>query len=182
MEERTLKKVSIRLIDDRELLTDERLDSPLKAAKVAGEYIRHLDREALCVVNFNSKLQPLNCCIVSVGTVNQTLALPRDIYKSSILSNASYTMVIHNHPSGTLEPSKDDIKVTSRLIGAGDVLGIPLLDHIIVNPDNELYFSMKERDTLQFNKSIAYEDRLEFLNFKSDEDTKVAERENVKVR
>ena len=84
-----LNKVSIRLINDAPLVSDEQLDTPKKAAKIVGDFIRNMDREVLCVVNFNSKLQPINFNVVSVGTVNQSLAVPRDILKSAILSNAT---------------------------------------------------------------------------------------------
>ena len=97
MEKTKLNKVSIRLINDAPLVSDEQLDTPKKAAKIVGDFIRNMDREVLCVVNFNSKLQPINFNVVSVGTVNQSLAVPKDILKSAILSNATNIMILHNH-------------------------------------------------------------------------------------
>ena len=75
MEKTKLNKVSIRLINDAPLVSDEQLDTPKKAAKIVGDFIRNMDREVLCVVNFNSKLQPINFNVVSVGTFNP--AAPR---------------------------------------------------------------------------------------------------------
>lgn len=182
MEKTKLNKVSIRLINDAPFVSDEQLDTPKKAAKIVGDFIRNMDREMLCVVNFNSKLQPINFNVVSIGTVNQSLAVPRDILKSAILSNASNIMVLHNHPSGILSPSKDDIVTTARIIGACDMIGIPLLDHIIVGPKREEYFSMRVKDTIKFNKSVKYQSNLEYLNFKEPNQNRVEEKNNKLAR
>ena len=80
-----IKQVSIRLVKERPLLSEEQLISPEKVAMVVGDYIRDLDREALCVINFNSKLQPINFNLVSIGAVDTTIATPREILKSAIL-------------------------------------------------------------------------------------------------
>ena len=173
MERKQFNQVSIRLVKDVPLITEEQLDTPEKASKVVGDFIRNMDREMLCVVNFN---------VVSIGTVNQSLAVPRDILKSAILSNASNIMVLHNHPSGILSPSKDDIVTTARIIGACDMIGIPLLDHIIVGPKREEYFSMKVKDTIKFNKSVKYQANLEYLNFKEPNLNRVEEKNNKLAR
>lgn len=182
MERKQINQVSIRLVKDVPLITEEQLDTPEKASKVVGDFIRDMDREMLCVVNFNSKLQPINFNVVSIGTVNQSLAVPRDILKSAILSNASNIMVLHNHPSGIMSPSKDDIVITARIIGACDMIGIPLLDHIIVGPKREEYFSMKVKDTIKFNKSVKYQANLEYLNFKETNLNRVEEKNNKLAR
>lgn len=175
-----IKQVSIRLVKERPLLSEEQLISPEKVAMVVGDYIRDLDREALCVINFNSKLQPINFNLVSIGAVDTTIATPREILKSAILSNAANMMVLHNHPSNILEPSKEDIRTTSKLVEICNLVGIPLLDHIIVGPEKGRYFSMRDKQLVDFRKSSAYSDRLEFLNFKTDKDIRIAE--EVKVR
>ena len=125
-----IKQVSIRLVKERPLLSEEQLISPEKVAMVVGDYIRDLDREALCVINFNSKLQPINFNLVSIGAVDTTIATPREILKSAILSNAANMMVLHNHPSNILEPSKEDIRTTSKLVEICNLVGIPLLSFI----------------------------------------------------
>lgn len=120
-----INQVSIRLVNERSLLSEEQLTSPEKVAMVVGDYIRDLDREALCVINFNSKLQPINFNLVSIGAVDTTIATPREILKSAILSNATNTMVLHNHPSNMLEPSKEDVRTTSKLVEICNLIGIP---------------------------------------------------------
>ena len=79
--EKTINKVSIRMVNDIPLVSEEILDTPQKAAQAVGKFIKDMDREAFCVINFNSKLQPINFSVVSIGTVNSTLAVPRDVLK-----------------------------------------------------------------------------------------------------
>ena len=178
--DRLSNQVSIRLVKERPLLSEEQLTSPEKVAMVVGDYIRDMDREALCVINFNSKLQPLNFNLVSIGAIDTTIASPREILKSAILSNAANMMILHNHPSNILEPSKEDIRTTAKLVDICNLVGIPLLDHIIVGPDKGRYFSLRDKQLVDFRKSSTYSDKLEFLNFKKDKDIKIAE--EVKVR
>lgn len=75
---------------------------------------------------------------------------PREIFKSSILSNATSMILIHNHPSGNLEPSKWDTILTDRMLKLGELIGIPVVDHIIVGGENKEYFSFKEKGILEF--------------------------------
>ena len=80
-----INQVSIRLVKERPLLSEEQLTSPEKVAMVVGDYIRDMDREALCVINFNSKLQPLNFNLVSIGAIDTTIASPREMLKLSLI-------------------------------------------------------------------------------------------------
>lgn len=182
MKETNLKKVSIRLVSDIPLLSKERMDSPEAAIRVAGKYLSEMDRELLAVINLNSKLQPINFNVVSIGTVNQSLAVPREILKSAVLSNATHMIMMHNHPSGELTPSKDDVIVTSKLIAATELLGISLVDHIIVGPNKKDYFSMSKKESVDFHPGTTYESKLEYLKFKFDKEMKVAEQEIGKAR
>ena len=182
MNQKTLNKVSIRLVNDVPLVSENSLSTPEKAVDIVANYIKEMDREVLSVINLNAKLQPINFSIVSIGAVDQTLAVPRDVLKSAILSNAAHMMVMHNHPSSKLTPSREDIKMTSRLIDICELVGIPLLDHIIVGPKNKDYFSMRLQDAVNFKSDIKYADKLEFLNFKSSDNVKVAERDNRSSR
>ena len=120
--------------------------------------------------------------MVSVGTVNQSLAVPRDILKSAILSNATNIMILHNHPTGILTPSTEDIKTTSKLIDTCDMIGIPLLDHIIVGSNRDEFFSMKMKEVVKFNKSVNYEVSLEFLKFKEPNLNQLTEKNNKLAR
>lgn len=95
----------------------------------------------------NSKNQISGFSEVSHGTVSETIVHPREIFKGAVLSNASSIIIAHNHPSGVLTPSQEDDEVTQRIKKAGDILGIRLLDHVIVDTDSEggrSYFSYRE--------------------------------------
>ncbi len=81
--------------------------------------------------------------LVSLGSVNANLLHPRETFKPALINSAIGVIVLHNHPSGDLEPSEDDLEVTKRLKKAGEILGIDLLDHIIFS--ERKWLSMKER-------------------------------------
>lgn len=178
--EKKLNQVSIRLVKEAPLLSEEFLTTPEKVAMLVGDYIRDMDREVICVINFNAKLQPINFNVASMGAVDCSIAAPREILKSAILSNAKNMMILHNHPTGILEPSKEDVKTTSRMIDVCELVGIPLLDHIIVGPDREKYFSLRDKKLVTFKSHTQYPTKLDYLQFKTDKDIRVAE--EVKVR
>ena len=120
------------------------------------------DQEVLCVVNLNTKLKPINFHIVSVGELNQSVAAIPNILKSGILSNAASFILLHNHPSGETIPSQEDPMTTRRVIEAGKLIGIPLMDHIIVG-SNENYRSMRQAMDADFENnqiSMTAEDSL----------------------
>ena len=83
----------------------------------------------------DSRHQPISYSIVSVGTANQSLMHPREVFQPAILAGAAALIVLHNHPSGDPSPSRQDYDVTQRLQDAGKLLGIPLLDHIVWTRD-----------------------------------------------
>lgn len=90
------------------------------------------DREMFVVVLLDTKLVPIGTNIVSIGTLDASLAHPREVFKPAILLGAKSILVAHNHPSGDPTPSRDDIAITRRLEKAGEILGIQVLDHIII--------------------------------------------------
>lgn len=144
-----LEVVSVRLVQDAPILSEHKVCNPQDAVDVLGELICDLDREVLCVVNLKADGTPINCHFASMGTVNGTLASPRELFKSSILSNAASMILLHNHPSGCLIPSKEDTALTEKMIKLCTLMDIPLLDHIIVGNDNRSFFSFKEKNLLK---------------------------------
>ena len=148
--EKHLNVVSIRLVEEPPLMSNTQIQSPEDAVKALGDYICGFDREVLCVINLRSDGRPVNCNFVSMGAVNESIAHPREIIKSAILSNATSMIIVHNHPSGNLEPSKEDTLVTDRMLKLCEILGVPLVDHIIVGGKNESYFSFREKQMLDF--------------------------------
>lgn len=95
----------------------------------------------------DSKNQPTSINTVSIGCLNSSIVHPREVFKVAILSNSASIIVYHNHPSGDIKPSKDDINITQRLKESGKILGIDLIDHIIVG-SNEMYYSFKEKGNI----------------------------------
>lgn len=148
-----LDVVSIRLVKDAPIMSETPIESPKDAVKLLGEYMCQLDREVLCVVNMKANGVPVNCNFASVGSLNQSIAAPREIFKSSILSNAASMLIIHNHPSGKLSPSMADTMMTDRMLKLCDLMGIPLEDHIIVGGNNEEYFSFRNHEMLKFEEN-----------------------------
>ena len=138
-----LDRVAIRMVKEPPLYSAEPIRSPEDAVRVVAEMLRQYDREAFCIVNLRNDLSPINMNIVSTGTLNASIAHPREILKSAVLSNASATMLFHNHPSGNLTPSQEDIEVTDRMSQLFSMAQMPLLDHIIIGNDDR-YYSFKE--------------------------------------
>ena len=124
-----------------------------------------MDREVVAIINLKTDGTPINVNFASVGTINGALAEPRELLKSSILSNAANVIMIHNHPSGNLEPSKTDISLTNRMIEVFTLMGIPLLDHVIVGGDNRSFYSMHEKGIVVFDKSVTYSNLIDTLKF-----------------
>ncbi len=143
-----LEMASIRLVKDAPLMSKSPVEKPEDAIALLGSYLSEMDREIICVINLRSDGVPINCSVCSMGAVNQALAHPREILKTAILSNAANIILAHNHPSGNLTPSKEDIAITERMATACEILGIPLLDHIIVGGDNKGFYSFREKDIL----------------------------------
>ena len=120
--------------------------TPDDAAAVVMENFRHLDREHFGVLVLNTKHQVLAHERVSVGTLNSSSVHPREVFKNAVRRNAAALVLVHNHPSGDPTPSRQDIELTRRLVEAGQIMGIEILDHIIVG-DNK-YTSFKAEGLL----------------------------------
>lgn len=149
MEEDTFKLdvVSVRLVKDTQLFSDKPLNSPVAAVLAMGDFMRELDREVVCVLNLNTKSKPINMNIASMGSISASICNPRELLKSSILSNAACIMLMHNHPSGDPEPSREDVQITDRMNRLCALAGIPLVDHIIVGSDD--YYSFREKGLIK---------------------------------
>jgi len=92
-----LDQVAIRMVKMPPLLSNEPANSPEAAVRVMSETLRGFDREAVVIVNLQNDMKPINLNFVSIGSINSSVAHPREILKSSILSNAAYLMIFHNH-------------------------------------------------------------------------------------
>ncbi|MTH44648.1 DNA repair protein RadC, partial [Turicibacter sanguinis] len=125
--------VSIKMVKESSFLYQTRqILSPNDAYEMIKEQLDGLDREQFIIACLNTKNEPTNISVVSVGSLNKAIVHPREVFKTAILSNAASIMAFHNHPSGETTPSQQDIQLTNRLYEAGELLGIKLLDHLII--------------------------------------------------
>lgn len=143
-----LEVVNVRLVKEPSLYSEKELGSPEAVLEVMAGELAQYDREVFCILNMKQNGQVINMNIVSVGTLSQSLVNPREVFKGSILSNASHIMAVHNHPSGSIKPSRADFLITQKLRVCGDMIGIPLVDHIIVGGNNGKLFSFREEGIL----------------------------------
>jgi len=119
------------------------ITNPKSVAKAVRASIEDRAKEHFKLVLLNVRNSILATPTISVGTVNASLVHPREVFKKAIAHGASSVVLAHNHPSGNPEPSEDDVKLTQRLVEAGRLLGIEVLDHIIVTTKE--FVSFKER-------------------------------------
>ena len=122
------------------------LSSPQEVADYLMEEMRYYRKEYFKIILLNTKNQIISLEDVSVGSLNSSIVHPREIFNVSIKKSAAAIILVHNHPSGDPHPSQEDLKVTTRLVDAGKILGISVLDHIIIG--EKKYFSFKEKGLL----------------------------------
>ena len=139
--------VSIKMVKESSFLYQTRkILSPNDAYEMIKEQLEGLDREQFIIACLNTKNEPTNISVVSVGSLNKAIVHPREVFKTAILSNAASIMAFHNHPSGDTTPSDQDIQLTHRLVEVGELLGIKLLDHLIIGDSS--FTSLKEKGYL----------------------------------
>jgi DNA repair protein RadC len=103
-------------------------------------------QERFAVLFLDIKHRILGTKVITIGTATETLAHPRDVFKEVIRQGATRLIVAHNHPSGSLDPSQEDIVLTRQLLEAANILGIPLLDHLILG--NGDFVSLRQTTSL----------------------------------
>ncbi len=123
-----------------------KISSPKDCYNLVIEHIDNCDREMFIAIALDTKNQPTAIQTISIGSLNAAIVHPREVFKMAILSNSAGVILAHNHPSGNVEPSREDDCITSRLVEAGKILGISILDHLIVS--DKSYMSYKERDLI----------------------------------
>ncbi|WP_312505956.1 JAB domain-containing protein [Lysinibacillus sp.] len=126
-----------------QLFAGRRVRSPEDAANIIRDFIRDSDREKFVVLGLSTKNEPTVLQVVHTGSINASIVHPRDVMKVLILANCASCVISHNHPSNDVTPSPEDIDVTERLVEAGKIIGIDVLDHLILGSDK--FLSMKER-------------------------------------
>ena len=139
----TIELIRCGLVRDAENPEEERT-SISRPSDVLGwlSEVRVSDREQFVCLHLDARNQVNALEVVSTGSLNASLVHPREIFKAAILNNAASVILAHNHPSDDSTPSREDIELTRRMVSAGEIMGIEILDHIIAGPTQ--FLSMKE--------------------------------------
>ncbi len=147
----SLSILSLKVVKEKEVnydsgWTDKKINSPEKVAEVAINVLELHEQaeESFYIFTLDTKNKINGIFEVSRGSLSSSIVHPREVFKRALLQNASGIILLHNHPSGDPAPSREDIDITNRLIEAGDLLGIRVLDHLIIGDENN-YISFKEK-------------------------------------
>jgi DNA repair protein RadC len=135
----------------KETLSREKIDSPELVYALLGGEMRALHKESLRVLLLDTRYRLLRIQEVSLGSVNESIAHPREVFRPALITSAYAVIVVHNHPSGDPSPSQSDHSLTRRLAEAAELLQIKLLDHIIIGSPadgRQPYFSFREAGVL----------------------------------
>lgn len=119
------------------------ITSPLIAANLVMEEMRYFASEHFRVIFLDTRHQVIGDRDVSIGTLNASMVHPRETFKAAIAHTAAAVILVHNHPSGDPTPSQEDVAITKRLQEVGDLIGIPVLDHLVIGDGR--FISIKER-------------------------------------
>ncbi|MEN6314063.1 MAG: DNA repair protein RadC [Clostridiaceae bacterium] len=133
------KRVSASLINNNKVT----IKSPVEVSMLLMEEMRHLKKEIFKIILLNTKNHIIKYLNVSVGSLNSSIVHPREVFSEAVKAGCSGMLLAHNHPSGDPEPSREDIETTQRLVNAGNILGIKVLDHVIIGDGR--YISFKEQ-------------------------------------
>lgn len=123
-----------------------KIKSPDDVSHLLMEEMRYLNKEFFNVILLNTKNEVIAVENISIGSLNASIVHPREVFSRAIKRVSSSIILVHNHPSGDPQPSKEDINITKRLVEAGRIIGIEVLDHIIIG-DN-VYISFKEKNII----------------------------------
>ena len=137
---------SLRLCKDRDHWTDL-VRTPADAARVCCELLEGFDRELFLVLALSTASRVIGAHVAHVGTLDASIASPREVFKFALLANARSVLLAHNHPSGNLEPSRADVAVSVKLKTAGEALDVPVVDSLVVGFNGQ-YTSLTERGLL----------------------------------
>lgn len=125
------------------------INRPMVIVDLFMEDMKYLKREHFRTINLDTKNKIVGVDEISIGNLNSSIVHPREVFNVAIKRSANSIILLHNHPSGDPTPSKEDVNITRRLIEAGRIIGIRVLDHIIIGEDK--YISFKEEDIVEFN-------------------------------
>ncbi len=129
----------------KRLLKDKKTELFLKPENVFDQLkdIRDHKKEHFIILYLDTRNQEIKRDIISIGSLNASLVHPREVFEPAVRNTAAQIIISHNHPSGDPNPSEEDLHISRRLVEAGKIMGIEVIDHVIVSKTN--YFSFKEK-------------------------------------
>ena len=153
-------KVRLKVTEGEALYSTKPIDSPLRAAELVTKMLKEMDREYVCLANLDGRLRPISYHIVTVGVLDLCHAPIPNIFKTAILENAGSIILFHNHPTGDPAPSEPDKELTEAVVKAGNLMGIPVIDHVIVGSGTGVFYSFREKqpELFQTGASFLYQD------------------------
>ena len=136
-------RVGVQLVRQRRAKYSVTLTTPSSVVTMLA-HLKRLDREHFVCVHLDTRNTVLGVETVSIGSLNYSIVHPRECFKAALLLNAAAVILVHNHPSGSVEASAEDIALTKRMVQAGKLIGIEVLDHIIIGGENYMSFKQKQ--------------------------------------
>ncbi len=140
-----------RVFEENPIQKKLQLKNSYDVYKYFGKYIAHEKQENFLVIYLDTQKQYITHKIIFKGTLDSSVVHPREIFKLALLESASSIVLMHNHPSEVLDPSKADDDATATIIEAGEIIGIHVLDHLIVNPHD--YYSYIEKGRIHYEEN-----------------------------
>lgn len=146
----TIPEIRVSVVRDGGQKTEGRpaLDCPARVAEMARGIVAGDEREHMIIFLLDSRSRVRSYSVISIGTLQASLVHPREVFRPAIVAGAAAVILCHNHPSGQVDPSPDDRDTTRRLVKAGELIGIHVLDHVIIGNDETASFSFRERGLL----------------------------------
>lgn len=140
---KALAELSKRMASTFNIHRKKALKSPQEVCDLVMEEMRHIKKEIFRAILLDVKNHVIRQLDISVGSLNSSIVHPREVFSEAVKMSCSGIIFVHNHPSGDPEPSREDVETTERLMDAGNILGIKVLDHIIIGDGK--YVSLKEK-------------------------------------
>ena len=135
-----------RRLSERAAQTIEKVEGPEDVARYVIPSLRFEQKEHFLAMFLDIRNRILALSTISVGSLTASIAHPREVFREAIRYSAAGVILVHNHPSGDPAPSREDIQLTKQMMKAGEIMGIPVLDHVVVAGDN--FLSLKEANCL----------------------------------
>ena len=118
------------------------------AARILAPFLAQQSRELFVILPLDTRGKTSGIRLVSMGNLSSSLVHPREVFREALLAEAAAIIIAHNHPSGDAEPSGEDLAVTRKLVAAGKILGVPVMDHLIIGAVDR-WVSLEQRGLIQ---------------------------------